>query len=107
KMTAAFSLSVVTALWLIGLGEAPGGIAAVGRLVALWSADLLLIQVVLMARIPWLERSYGQDMLATWHRWTGFTSFHLLLLHVVLAIAGRVEREGTGLLAQTWTLLVT
>jgi predicted ferric reductase len=104
-MTAALSLLVVTVLWLIGLGDAPGGIAAAGRLVALWSADLLLIQVVLMARIPSLERTYGQDTLATWHRWTGFTSFHLLLLHVVFAVAGRAQRAGTGLLEQTWTLL--
>jgi predicted ferric reductase len=105
-MTAGISLLLVTVLWLSGLGEAPGGIAAAGRLVALWSADLLLIQVVLMARIPWLERTYGQDTLATWHRWTGFTSFHLLLLHVVLAIAARARRTGTGVLAETWTLLV-
>ncbi|MFF5082735.1 ferric reductase-like transmembrane domain-containing protein [Actinoplanes sp. NPDC000266] len=86
KLIAAFSLIVVTALWTSNLGEAPGGIAAAGRLAALWSADLLLIQVLLMARIPWVERAYGQDALARWHRWTGFASFVLLLAHAALAV---------------------
>ena len=86
KLAAAVSLLVVTALWTVGRDEAPGGIAAAGRLAALWSTDLLLLQVILMARIPWIERAYGQDTLARWHRWTGFASFHLLLAHVVLAV---------------------
>ena len=85
KLAAAGTLLVVTALWTAGRDEAPGGIAAAGRLAALWSTDLLLLQVILMARIPWIERAYGQDTLARWHRWTGFASFLLLLVHVVLA----------------------
>ncbi|WP_438862196.1 ferredoxin reductase family protein [Paractinoplanes aksuensis] len=86
RITAALSLLIVTALWTLGRDDAPGGPAAWGRLAALWSADLLLIQVVLMARIPWVERAYGQDTLARWHRWTGFASFQLLLAHVGLAV---------------------
>ena len=83
----------MTALWLARRGgqeRARRQLArdgrVLGRLAALWSADLLLIQVVLMARIPLVERSFGQDTLARWHRWTGFASFHLLLAHVVLAV---------------------
>jgi len=91
RCAAALSLIVVTGLWvtnggprqLTGGGWAAAG--AAGRLAALWSADLMLLQVVLMARIPPVERSFGQDTLARWHRWTGFASFHLLLAHVVLA----------------------
>src|SRR5689334_6139710 len=99
-MAAGLSLAVVTVLWTADLGDSAGGLAAAGRLAALWSADLLLIQVVLMARIPWLERTFGQDALASWHRWTGFASFHLLLAHVVLAVVGRAQRADTGVLAQ-------
>jgi len=32
-----------------------------------------------MARIPWVERSYGQDALARHHRVVGFSSFALML----------------------------
>jgi predicted ferric reductase len=88
KTVAALSLFGVVALWLGGRATAPGGGAAYGRLAALAGTDLLLLQVLLMARLPWLERSYGQDTLARWHRWTGVTSFLLLLAHVALALGG-------------------
>jgi predicted ferric reductase len=96
---AGLSLVVVTALWTAneGLSEvARGGwtgAGAAGRLAALWSADLMLLQVVLMARIPLVERAFGQDKLARWHRWTGFTSFHLLLVHIVLATLSYAQGE--------------
>ncbi|MET0423685.1 MAG: ferric reductase-like transmembrane domain-containing protein [Actinoplanes sp.] len=96
KLLAGLSLVVVTVLWLSGLDTAPVGLAAAGRLAALWSADLLLIQVLLMARIPWVERAYGHDRLARWHRWTGFASFHLLLLHVALAVTAYVRVGWAG-----------
>jgi predicted ferric reductase len=59
-----------------------------GRLVGLIAADLLLIQVLLMARVPVIERSFGQDELARRHRLVGFSSFNLLLVHIALIIIG-------------------
>ncbi|UQU63185.1 ferric reductase-like transmembrane domain-containing protein [Couchioplanes caeruleus] len=91
RCAAALSMLAVTAVWAAngGARQAAGGgwpaLGAAGRLAALWSADLMLLQVVLMARIPLVERAFGQDTAARWHRWTGFASFHLLLAHVVLA----------------------
>jgi predicted ferric reductase len=105
RFVVAVSLIVVTALWAAGRDTAPPGVAAAGRLAALLSADLLLIQVVLMARIPWVERAFGQDTLSRWHRWTGFASFHLLLAHVALALVGAAGRAGTDPARQLWALL--
>ncbi|MGX6604256.1 ferredoxin reductase family protein [Micromonosporaceae bacterium Da 78-11] len=107
KVTAALSLLVVTVLWVAGLPAGPGGVAPAGRLAALWSADLLVLQVMLMARIPWLERAYGQDTLARWHRWTGFASFLLLLAHVVLAVTAHSVRSGLNPAVQVWELLTS
>ena len=110
---AGLSLVIVTALWMAKRGpqELAGGgwaaLATLGRLSALWSADLMLIQVVLMARIPLVERSFGQDALARWHRWTGFASFHLLLAHVVLAVLGYAGRSQTPVLRQAWEMVAT
>ena len=106
KIGAGLSLLAVTILWMVGRDTAPGGIAAAGRLAALWSADLLLLQVVLMARVPWVERAFGHDTLARWHKWTGFTSFLLLLLHVGPALVAYSRRDETDLLDETWRLLV-
>jgi predicted ferric reductase len=106
------SVVIVVALWLSNDGlrnlDGPGGAATtVGRLTGLISADLLLLQVLLMARIPWVERSYGQDRLARRHRWLGFTSFWLMLSHVGLITVGYAQQDRAGLLGEAWTLVTT
>lgn len=111
--SAAFlSLLAVTALWTADRGAqellagAPAALTSAGRLTGLLSADLMLIQVVLMARVPLIERRFGQDRLARWHRLAGFASFHLLLAHIVLTTLGYAGTAQEGVLAQFW-LLVT
>ena len=106
------SVLVVVALWvsnrgLQNLSGAGQAMTSLGRLAGLLSADLLLIQVLLMARIPFVERSYGQDELARRHRLVGFASFNLLLLHVVLIVLGYAATGGTGVLATTWSMVTT
>ena len=39
------------------------GLTSVGRLTGLWSADLLLVQVIMMSRLPPLENAFGRDQL--------------------------------------------
>ncbi|MEU3456421.1 ferredoxin reductase family protein [Micromonospora sp. NPDC006766] len=110
---AVLSLLVVTALWTADRGgqellAGPAtGLTSLGRLAGLISADLMLIQVVLMARVPLIERRFGQDRIAHWHRLAGFTSFHLLLAHVVLTTLGYAGTARQGVLAETWDLVVT
>ncbi|MEU7812571.1 hypothetical protein [Pseudonocardia sp. NPDC049154] len=72
----AASLVVVTYLWLAGggiqaLASWADGLTSLGRWTGLLAADLLLVQVLLMARIPPLERAVGQDRLARVHRSPG------------------------------------
>jgi predicted ferric reductase len=92
------SILVTVALWVSnrGLQDLSGtgsGVTSLGRLSGLLAADLLLIQVLLMARIPAVERSYGQDVLARWHRWVGFSAFVLLMAHVFLITLGYAGRR--------------
>ena len=82
------SLLLVTYWWVTdrGVQDLAGwatGLTSVGRLSGLAASVLLLAQVVLMARVPVLERAFGQDRLAHVHRLVGFTSFDLMLLHLV------------------------
>jgi predicted ferric reductase len=112
-LTAWLSVLFVVALWVSGrglqdLGTSPGAfLTSTGRLTGLLSADLLLLQVLLMARIPWVERSYGQDELARRHRLTGFTSITLLAAHVVLISLGYAVTDRSGLLGEVWLLVTT
>ncbi|MEV8507143.1 ferric reductase-like transmembrane domain-containing protein [Actinoplanes sp. NPDC051475] len=107
---AALSLLIVTALWVGngGVQQALGGdLEAFGRLAGLWASDLMLLQVLLLARIPLVERAFGQDRLARWHRWTGFTSFHLMVAHIVLITLGYAATAHTGAWAELWDMLIT
>jgi predicted ferric reductase len=103
------SVVAVVALWLSNGGLRTGGTgeAAVttGRLSGLVAADLLLLQVLLMARIPWLERGYGQDALARRHRQVGFVSFWLMTAHVALVTIGYAQQADAGIVDQAWTLV--
>lgn len=107
------SALVVIALWIRGRGiqDLAGNPAALltsqGRITGLVAADLLLIQVFLMARVPWIERSYGQDELARRHRLVGFWSFNLMVLHVVLITVGYTLANHSDLLHETWSLVTT
>jgi predicted ferric reductase len=108
----AASLLVVVALWvsnrgLQDLADASTSLISLGRITGLVAADLLLIQVFLMARVPWLENSWGRDRLTRWHRLTGFTSLNLMLAHVLLVCLGYAVASGTGVIAQTWNLVTT
>jgi predicted ferric reductase len=104
---------IVVALWVSGrgmqsLGSTPADVlTSLGRLTGLVAADLLLIQVFLMARVPMIERSYGQDELARRHRLVGFWSFNLMVLHVVLISFGYSLAQHTDIVHETWTLVTT
>jgi predicted ferric reductase len=96
------TMLVVVALWVSGggvqdLAHTGTGLTSLGRLTGLVASDLLLIQVLLMARIPMVERTYGQDELARRHRWVGFSSFNLMLVHIVAVTAGYAATSPTGL----------
>ena len=104
---------VVAALWLSGRGlqglttGTAGALTSVGRLTGLVAADLLLVQVFLMARVPLIERSYGQDELARRHRLVGFWSFNLLVAHVVLITLGYTLADHSDVFHETWTLVTS
>jgi predicted ferric reductase len=90
------------------LGEGPAGIlTAIGQVTALYGTYLALIQLVLMARSPWLEATFGMDGLAVAHRWLGFATVWLLLGHVVATTVGYAIGDGIGPLQELWTLITT
>ncbi|PZQ44931.1 MAG: oxidoreductase, partial [Phenylobacterium zucineum] len=81
-------------------------VTGLGRLTGLVSANLLLIQVLLMARIPVVERVYGQDELARRHRLVGFWSFWLMVAHIVAISVGYAASAGANPFVQFWEMVV-
>jgi predicted ferric reductase len=120
RLDAAVRLLARSALWLAlllvtywwdvdgGVRDLTGwstGLTSLGRITGLLASVLLLVQVVLMARIPLLESAYGQDRLARLHRVVGFTSFDLTVAHVVLITWGYGAGELSRTPATFWQLL--
>ncbi len=87
---------------------APGGLlSAAGRLAAFAGTYLMLIMVVLIARLPWLESSVGQDRLVRWHRQLAPWAVSLITAHVVLITLGYAQAASTGALHQLWVLVTS
>ena len=63
-------------------------LTSIARITGLLSAYLALIQVVLLARLPALERLVGFDRLTVWHRWNGHACIDLVVAHVVFSVWG-------------------
>lgn len=82
------------------------GLDSVGRLTGLVAAVLLLAQVLLMARVPVLERAFGQDRLARTHRLVGFTSFSLMLAHILLITWGYAGGRLRAIWLTFWELVL-
>ncbi len=78
------------------LASVAGALTTLGRLTGL-VAQLLLVQVLLMARIPLVERSYGQHELARRHRLVGCWSASLLGAHLLLIWLGYAAGSALGL----------
>lgn len=114
----AWDIAATTAIWIsslvvIAIWVAGGGIEAVlgfnaetlntlGRISGLVSANLLLYQVLLMARVPLFERGFGRDGITRMHRLVGFWSFWLLIVHIALLVAGYAAQAGINPLVQLW-----
>ncbi len=63
-------------------------LTSVGRITGLLAAYFLLVQVLLLARLPFLKALAGFDRLAVWHRWNGRCTVLLILAHVGFIVTG-------------------
>ncbi|HVW43046.1 MAG TPA: ferredoxin reductase family protein [Amycolatopsis sp.] len=104
------ALLVLNALWatdlfVLGHGFDGGLLLGLGRLAGLYGALALVVQLVLIARLPWVEVRLGMDRLTAWHRWSGFWVLWLLVAHVVFITLGYARQDGQPLLSEVGTLV--
>ncbi|MBI1377837.1 MAG: hypothetical protein GC157_10200 [Frankiales bacterium] len=86
--------------------DLPGGkMLAVGTIAALLGTYLSLVMVLLMARIPWIEREIGHDRLVALHRTVAPYSLFLILGHVVFTTISYAQAEEHSVLGQLWDLV--
>ena len=66
--------------------DLPSALGAFSRLTALIATDLLLIHILLVARVPWLDRLYGHDRTTTAHKKLGKPILYLLIAHFLASL---------------------
>src|SRR5687767_8637446 len=65
------NLAIVEVIFIVS-PAAKHPILGFGRFLGLHAALLMIFQLVLIARLPWLDRRIGMDRLTIWHRWNCF-----------------------------------
>ncbi|MER6525630.1 ferredoxin reductase family protein [Streptomyces sp. NPDC001508] len=88
--------AAVVAFFFVQAGFASNALVVIGRFAGLYAALVMAFQLVLVARLPWLDRRIGMDRLTSWHRWTGFALLWTLLAHVVFITYGYAAGTGVG-----------
>ncbi|NUR03803.1 MAG: ferredoxin reductase family protein [Streptomyces sp.] len=88
--------AAVVAYFFAQAGFASNALIVIGRLFGLYGALVMAFQLVLVARLPWLDRRIGMDRLTSWHRWTGFALLWTLLAHAVFITFGYAQGAGVG-----------
>lgn len=88
--------AAVVAYFFAQAGFASNALIVIGRLLGLYGALVMAFQLVLVARLPWLDRRIGMDRLTSWHRWTGFALLWTLLGHAVFITFGYAQGADVG-----------
>ncbi|GIG88527.1 ferredoxin reductase family protein [Plantactinospora endophytica] len=79
---------LVVEAFFVSAGPGKNSLLTVAKFVGVHVALVMMVQLVLVARLPWLDRRIGMDRLTVWHRWTGFTLFWAVLVHATLVVVG-------------------
>lgn len=78
--------------------RAPGGVATfIGNLTGMTGTYLALVMVLLVSRLPWVERVLGQDGLLRWHRRLSAWPVSLIVAHVLFLTLGYAEATRAGI----------
>ena len=103
----------VLAVWVLFFTSSEGknSTLSVAKFFAMHAALIMMLQIVLVSRLPWLDRRIGMDRLTSWHRWVGFTLIWTVLIHVTFILLGYARLDDTdvfstfGALAGVWASL--
>lgn len=107
---AALNAAAIAFLWwhaggISDVHDASTLLTTAGRLAGLLGAASALAQVVLLARLPALERQVGFERLTVWHRRNGKACLLLLLAHAGLILAGYTLGDRISLVREVVRLI--
>ncbi|MCW2989694.1 MAG: Respiratory burst oxidase-like protein [Solirubrobacterales bacterium] len=80
-------------------------LSSIGRVTGLLGAYLALLQVLMLARLPFLDRLIGFDRMTIWHRRNGKLCIVLIVVHTLTITAGYTLTDQIGLGKEISSLL--
>jgi predicted ferric reductase len=80
-------------------------LSAVDRLTALVATALLLIDTLLVARIPWINHYYGQDKATVAHKKLGKPILYLVIAHFLSSVIQYSMTDGKNVIDEFFALL--
>ena len=106
------SVVAVIAMFLIDGGlksvtDLSSIISAVDRLTALIATDLLLIDVLLVARIPWLDHYYGHDKVTIAHKKLGKPILYLVIAHFISSVVQYARTDGKNIIDEFFAMITS
>lgn len=104
------NILIILGLWVRGgnltaVHTEAGLLAGLGRITGLLAAYFLLVQVLLLARLPFLQVLTGFDRLTLWHRLNGRFTVLLILAHVACIAVGYALLDRLSLSGEAVRLL--
>src|SRR3954465_9356965 len=85
-------LAVVETMF-IAAGPGKNTLLTIGNFFGLHVATIMMVQLTLIARLPWLDRRIGMDRLTSWHRWLGLAPFWVGLLPATFVVLGFAQLD--------------
>jgi predicted ferric reductase len=101
----ALNALVILGFWWFSSGfeitrNASDAFNGLGRVTGLLGTYLVLWQLLFMARVPWLEHSFGLERMAVLHKWNGYLVIGLLIGHAVFQTLGYQLGDGRNVASQ-------
>jgi predicted ferric reductase len=78
-----------------------------GRLFGLLAAFSIIIDFVLIARLPFMERTFGRAIQNKWHKWAGYAAYLFIIAHFSFLTVGYGVVDKLGLWPQFWSFATT
>ncbi len=89
---------------LANITDIPSALGAFSRLTALVATDLLLIQMILVARVPWLDRLYGHDRTTIAHKKLGKPVLYIIIAHFLASLIQYAMQDGKNIFAEIFVM---
>jgi len=104
------NLVVVVGIWYthsgvaLASGRTPASLRSLSNISAISAVYLILIQLLLIGRTAWIEKTFGLDKLSRLHHWLGLGIPVLIIIHPILLSVGAAWGTNKTWLDMWWRM---